>query len=62
MADLISNLALGFGVALHAGQPAVLPDRRAGRHAGRRAAGHRRRWRRSRCCCRSPSACRRSRR
>ena len=41
MADLFSNLALGFGVAFIPDQSHAVPDRRAGRHAGRRAAGHR---------------------
>ena len=39
--ELFHNLIFGFGVALSLAEPALLPDRRLGRHADRRAAGHR---------------------
>ena len=41
MSELLANLALGFSVAAQSVQHRLLPARRAGRHAGRRAAGHR---------------------
>ena len=40
--ELLDNLALGFATATTLCESAVLPDRRAARHADRRAARHRR--------------------